>query len=334
MRRLESSSVTILGRCPDFGSGPFFWSIRHDFQQAALRRYLCGPDSGHRSPERPVAGSWRRRTGYAPRPPGGGASLPSPSRGPRPPKSKRPAARSPGSSHRMRRLAHSSRSIPSLIEVRQPAPNTAIMPSLCRRVPGQAPGESRSGEAGRGQRPLHGRLDHRLLAQPRRRLRRQAGPRQVLRPVEGRELRHRRRHDAGRALSAAERRGQGLQAQGRDADDRHEQHRDETRPRRSPKASARSCSSCSAIFPTRRFCCSASSRAGAATDPVRATLAEINRTISKLHDGTRVHYLDIGAGFLDADGNIPQDVMSDGAAPDGEGLRDLGEGGDRSRCRR
>ena len=58
---------------------------------------------------------------------------------------------------------------------------------------------------------------------------------------------------------------------------------------------------------------------GRATDPVRATLAEINRTISKLHDGTRVHYLDIGAGFLDADGNIPQDVMSDGLHPSGKG---------------
>ena len=58
---------------------------------------------------------------------------------------------------------------------------------------------------------------------------------------------------------------------------------------------------------------------GRANDPVRTTLAEINRTISKLHDGTRVHYLDIGAGFLDADGNIPQDVMSDGLHPTGKG---------------
>ena len=73
------------------------------------------------------------------------------------------------------------------------------------------------------------------------------------------------------------------------------------------------------IFPTRRFCCSASSRAGAPADPVRATIAEINRTISKLHDGTRVHYLDIGAEFLDADGNIPQDVMSDGLHPSTKG---------------
>jgi lysophospholipase L1-like esterase len=46
-------------------------------------------------------------------------------------------------------------------------------------------------------------------------------------------------------------------------------------------------------------------------DPVRATIAEINRTIAKLHDGERVHYLDIGAQFLAPDGTIPADVMSD-----------------------
>lgn len=58
---------------------------------------------------------------------------------------------------------------------------------------------------------------------------------------------------------------------------------------------------------------------GRAADPVRATIADINRTIAKLHDGSRVHYLDIGKAFLDADGNIPQDVMSDGLHPSGKG---------------
>jgi lysophospholipase L1-like esterase len=46
-------------------------------------------------------------------------------------------------------------------------------------------------------------------------------------------------------------------------------------------------------------------------DPVRGTISEINSIISKLHDGSRVHYMDIGAKFLDASGNIPADVMSD-----------------------
>jgi lysophospholipase L1-like esterase len=50
---------------------------------------------------------------------------------------------------------------------------------------------------------------------------------------------------------------------------------------------------------------------GRPNDPVRATIADINRTIAKLHDGERVHYLDIGAQFLAADGSIPGDVMSD-----------------------
>ena len=46
-------------------------------------------------------------------------------------------------------------------------------------------------------------------------------------------------------------------------------------------------------------------------DPVRATLAEINSIISKLHDGKNVFYLDIGSKFLDADGNISKEIMSD-----------------------
>jgi len=58
---------------------------------------------------------------------------------------------------------------------------------------------------------------------------------------------------------------------------------------------------------------------GRAADPVRATIAEINKTIAKLHDGSRVHYLDIGNAFLDADGNIPTDVMSDGLHPTTKG---------------
>jgi lysophospholipase L1-like esterase len=58
---------------------------------------------------------------------------------------------------------------------------------------------------------------------------------------------------------------------------------------------------------------------GRAGDPVRATIADINRTIARLHDGNKVHYLDIGAAFLDPAGNIPQDVMSDGLHPSSKG---------------
>jgi lysophospholipase L1-like esterase len=56
-----------------------------------------------------------------------------------------------------------------------------------------------------------------------------------------------------------------------------------------------------------------------ANDPVRATIAQINSIISRLDDGDRVHYLDIGAKFLDADGNIPRDVMSDALHPTTKG---------------
>jgi beta-glucosidase len=58
---------------------------------------------------------------------------------------------------------------------------------------------------------------------------------------------------------------------------------------------------------------------GKATDPVRTKLADINRSIAKLHDGERVQYLDIGAGFLDSNGDIPADVMSDGLHPSTKG---------------
>lgn len=54
-------------------------------------------------------------------------------------------------------------------------------------------------------------------------------------------------------------------------------------------------------------------------DPVRAQIAEINTIISRLHDGDKVHYLDIGKVFLDANGSIPLDVMSDGLHPTTKG---------------
>ncbi|HSW38125.1 MAG TPA: GDSL-type esterase/lipase family protein [Acidobacteriota bacterium] len=58
---------------------------------------------------------------------------------------------------------------------------------------------------------------------------------------------------------------------------------------------------------------------GPANDPMRKTIREINSIIAGLHDGDRVHYLDIGDKFLDAEGNIPLQVMSDGLHPGPEG---------------
>ena len=56
-----------------------------------------------------------------------------------------------------------------------------------------------------------------------------------------------------------------------------------------------------------------------ANDPVRETIKEINDIIKRLHDGKRVYYLDIGSEFLDADGNIPEDVMTDALHPSTKG---------------
>jgi len=60
---------------------------------------------------------------------------------------------------------------------------------------------------------------------------------------------------------------------------------------------------------------------GDVSDPLRGMIAEINGIISGLDERERVHYLDIGEVFLDADGNIPADVMSDGLHPGPEGYR-------------
>jgi lysophospholipase L1-like esterase len=45
--------------------------------------------------------------------------------------------------------------------------------------------------------------------------------------------------------------------------------------------------------------------------PVRAQVAEVNRAIANLHDGRSIHYLDIGAKFLAADGTLPAAIMPD-----------------------
>ena len=55
--------------------------------------------------------------------------------------------------------------------------------------------------------------------------------------------------------------------------------------------------------------------------PLRAQIAEINRTIERLADGEHVVYRDIGGVFLDTDGRIPADVMSDGLHPTTKGYR-------------
>lgn len=58
---------------------------------------------------------------------------------------------------------------------------------------------------------------------------------------------------------------------------------------------------------------------GTPADPVRTQIAEINTIISRLDDGASVRYLDIGKVFLDANGVIAPDIMSDGLHPTTQG---------------
>ena len=54
-------------------------------------------------------------------------------------------------------------------------------------------------------------------------------------------------------------------------------------------------------------------------DVLRKTVLDANPIMAKLHDGKNVFYLDIGAKFLDADGQIPPDIMSDKLHPNEKG---------------
>ena len=56
-------------------------------------------------------------------------------------------------------------------------------------------------------------------------------------------------------------------------------------------------------------------------DPLREQLAQVNSVISRLHDGERVFYRDIGDIFLDSEGVISTDIMSDGLHPTTRGYR-------------
>ena len=54
-------------------------------------------------------------------------------------------------------------------------------------------------------------------------------------------------------------------------------------------------------------------------DPIRKTVLDVNPIIAKLHDGKNIFYLDIGAKFLDAQGNLPADIMPDKLHPTQKG---------------
>jgi lysophospholipase L1-like esterase len=60
---------------------------------------------------------------------------------------------------------------------------------------------------------------------------------------------------------------------------------------------------------------------GAVDGPERAQIKEINTAISKLDDGKRVKFLDIGKVFLADDGSIPRPIMPDLLHPNALGYQ-------------
>ncbi len=57
--------------------------------------------------------------------------------------------------------------------------------------------------------------------------------------------------------------------------------------------------------------------------PSRQKNAAVNAIISKLGGQPNITYMDIGEKFLDANGEIPNDIMPDKSPPEREGLQYL-----------
>jgi lysophospholipase L1-like esterase len=53
----------------------------------------------------------------------------------------------------------------------------------------------------------------------------------------------------------------------------------------------------------------------------RAKLKAVNSELAKLDDGKKIRYLDIGDKFLDAEGNLPADIMPDALHPNVKGYQ-------------
>ncbi len=53
--------------------------------------------------------------------------------------------------------------------------------------------------------------------------------------------------------------------------------------------------------------------------PRRKAVTTINEIISKYDDGKKTRYLDLTSKFLDAEGEIPKDIMPDGLHPNAAG---------------
>ncbi|MDF2440389.1 MAG: hypothetical protein JWN98_1373 [Abditibacteriota bacterium] len=62
-------------------------------------------------------------------------------------------------------------------------------------------------------------------------------------------------------------------------------------------------------------------RSAKASDAVREKLKTVNAELAKLDDGNKTRYLDIGPRFLDAEGNLPADIMPDYLHPNAKGYQ-------------
>jgi len=58
-----------------------------------------------------------------------------------------------------------------------------------------------------------------------------------------------------------------------------------------------------------------------ADNPFRAKIKAINQIIATLADGKKVVYIDFGDKFLDAEGNLPKDIMPDSLHPNAKGYQ-------------
>ena len=178
--------------------------------------------------------------------------------------------------------------------------------------------------------PVSRRLDHRLVGAGRRQ---QGDVRQVFRRYEDGQLRHRRRYHARSSLGPEERRRPGIPAEGRHADDRHQQYRryDYAGTRRAGNRRGRRRGRAGDAEGLSRRQDSAARHLPASMpgDPVRDKIAEVNKIISKLDDQRHVFYMDIGAKFLDERGFfLPDAFRRRQPAPAGQRLRHLGRRGE------
>ena len=58
---------------------------------------------------------------------------------------------------------------------------------------------------------------------------------------------------------------------------------------------------------------------GEKDSPQRAQIREVNAALRRLHDGWRIHFLDLGPKFLAPDGTLPREVMPDLVHPNEAG---------------